>query len=543
MAQLYLKAERFHVNVLADDIDKELSGVAERFFDNRVHSGAFGNLNKSDQKNLRNDLATDANRVLQNFYIDGIRNLLSRGVRTQLSIDWSGFKAETGKLPPKPEKPSYEEIPEKPSKSEYEPRITLLDKLFKSRAERKWREMKDRYQIAVGNWKAEKEEIEFKNRWAKETYEEELSDWLEQKKQIERKKRQSEERLRSIREQYETGEGDAVAEVINTVLSSPIYKIDSIIPEAFGGIRSSSFDSGSKTLILDYFMPSPNDLINREEINYVKSRDVFKSKAFSKRNFERFYEPLPYQLALRTVDAIFTLDYPNNIENVVLNGVVDQINASTGHEETVCILSLQVSREEVSALNLEHVDAKACFRSLKGVAASKLIDVAPVTPIAQVDTSDSRFADSRRIGENMDDGENVASMDWEDFEHLIRELFEMEFSANGGEVNVTQASRDGGIDAVAIDPDPIRGGKVVIQAKRYTRTVGVSAVRDLYGTVMNEGANKGILVTTSDYGPDAYKFAKDKPLQLLNGGNLMSLLGKHGYNARLNLEEAREVRD
>jgi restriction system protein len=94
------------------------------------------------------------------------------------------------------------------------------------------------------------------------------------------------------------------------------------------------------------------------------------------------------------------------------------------------------------------------------------------------------------------------------FEHLIRELFEKEFTLNGGEVKVTQASSDGGVDAVAFDPDPIRGGKIVIQAKRYTNTVGVAAVRNLYGKVLNEGANKGILVTTSDYGSDSYEFAK-----------------------------------
>ncbi|WP_222400440.1 restriction endonuclease [Rhizobium leguminosarum] len=74
---------------------------------------------------------------------------------------------------------------------------------------------------------------------------------------------------------------------------------------------------------------------------------------------------------------------------------------------------------------------------------------------------------------------------------------------SGGEVRVTQASNDGGVDAIAFDPDPISGGKIVIQAKRYTRTVGVSAVRDMYGTVLNEGASKGLLVTTADYGPDA----------------------------------------
>jgi restriction system protein len=58
---------------------------------------------------------------------------------------------------------------------------------------------------------------------------------------------------------------------------------------------------------------------------------------------------------------------------------------------------------------------------------------------------------------------------------------------------------------------------------------------------MNEGATKGILITTADYGPDAYEFAKGKPLTLLNGNNLLHLLGKHGYQARIGLREAKRV--
>jgi restriction system protein len=133
----------------------------------------------------------------------------------------------------------------------------------------------------------------------------------------------------------------------------------------------------------------------------------------------------------------------------------------------------------------------------------------------------------------------LASIHWEEFEHLIREIFEKEFISRGGEVKITQASRDGGVDAIAFDPDPISGGKIVIQAKRYTRTVGVSAVRDLYGTVMNEGASKGILVTTADFGPDAYQFATGKPLTLMSGSNLLSLMGRHGYRAKIDLQQAR----
>jgi len=129
----------------------------------------------------------------------------------------------------------------------------------------------------------------------------------------------------------------------------------------------------------------------------------------------------------------------------------------------------------------------------------------------------------------------------EDFEHLIRELFEAEFAERDAVVKITQASRDRGVDAVVFDPDPIRGGKIILQAKRYTNTVGADAVRDLYGTVVKEGANKGILITTSDFGPDSYEYVKGLPITLLSGGNLVHLLGKHGHKARIDLVEAKQI--
>ena len=163
----------------------------------------------------------------------------------------------------------------------------------------------------------------------------------------------------------------------------------------------------------------------------------------------------------------------------------------------------------------------------------------PVRPILQLNREDKRFIPAYDVAGAIDSSSNLAAMDWEDFEHLIRQLFEEEFSAEGGEVKITQASRDGGVDAIVFDPDPIRGGKIVIQAKRYTNTVSVSAVRDLFGTIHNEGANKGILVTTADYGPDAYEFAKGKPITLISGSELLYLLNKHGHKARIDLKEAR----
>jgi restriction system protein len=53
--------------------------------------------------------------------------------------------------------------------------------------------------------------------------------------------------------------------------------------------------------------------------------------------------------------------------------------------------------------------------------------------------------------------------------------------------------------------------------------------------------DSGILVTTSSYGPDAYDFAKDKPLSLVDGPNLIALLQKHGRRYRIDLAEARRL--
>lgn len=82
----------------------------------------------------------------------------------------------------------------------------------------------------------------------------------------------------------------------------------------------------------------------------------------------------------------------------------------------------------------------------------------------------------------------------------------------GLDAKLTRSSRDGGVDAVVFDTRPVLGGKVVIQTRRYRDTVGVSAVWDLYGTLLNEGANKGILVCTSACGPDAYNFSRTSRL-------------------------------
>jgi restriction system protein len=46
--------------------------------------------------------------------------------------------------------------------------------------------------------------------------------------------------------------------------------------------------------------------------------------------------------------------------------------------------------------------------------------------------------------------------------------------------------------------------------------------------VLHEGAIKGILVTTAEFGPGAQEFAAGKPLTLIGGTQLADLLSRNG---------------
>src|SRR5207244_5020288 len=132
-------------------------------------------------------------------------------------------------------------------------------------------------------------------------------------------------------------------------------------------------------------------------------------------------------------------------------------------------------------------------RGLNGQVSPSPHELRPVRPIVDFNMVDHRFINTTDVLSALDARPNLADLSPGDFEALITNLF----SKMGLETRLTQASRDGGVDCVAFDPRPIFGGKVVIQAKRYKHTVGVSAVRDLFGTMPNETASKGILATTT----------------------------------------------
>ena len=90
------------------------------------------------------------------------------------------------------------------------------------------------------------------------------------------------------------------------------------------------------------------------------------------------------------------------------------------------------------------------------------------------------------------------------FEEVIADLL----SDMGIEVELTPQTRDGGKDILAYMDTPIGKVLCLVEAKQHkeTRPVGVNLVRSLYGTVVDQDASKGMLVTTSRFTKDAAAF-------------------------------------
>jgi len=340
-------------------------------------------------------------------------------------------------------------------------------------------------------------------------------------------------------------------------LSSDISKLDFLLKNC-SNVTSEKFIYILLNMI-DYFFPLPPSLrlafdvdydpaarivINTIELPDFSELKIVKEKGsspISQTARRQITETIFYALILRAAYLTAKSDAGNWFDLIAINAKKKWNDPATGTPREGIIASLQTSKEEILNLHLDKVDPKSCFRHLKGISTPSLERITPIRPIFVMNKDDRRIIENRDIAERLESESNLALMPWEDFEHLIRQLFEWEFSDKGIEVKVTRASRDRGVDAIMFDPDPLRGGKYVLQAKRYTRPVDVAAVRDLYGTILNEGANRGILVTTSSYGPDAYEFSKDKPISLVDGPNLILMLQRHGRKYRIDLEEARKM--
>ncbi len=275
--------------------------------------------------------------------------------------------------------------------------------------------------------------------------------------EFEQKSRTIQHQLDEIRSRCEADDLDAVRFMMNLSHARHPLPADMQLPIGF------DFDQSSGVLLCSIAVP------DFARLPIVKRRGKsYETVPVTPRERKALSETALYSLCIRAAFLAAQCNVRNWFDTIAVNASQKWLDRATGAPKQGIIASLQGLSQEFMALQISQIDPKTCFRHFKGIATPSVEDVAPVRPIFILNKDDSRIVQNRDVDSEMNVEANIAAMPWEDFEHLVRQLFEWEFGGKGIEVKVFRLSRDHGVDAVMYDPDPLRGGKYVLQAKRYT---------------------------------------------------------------------------
>jgi restriction system protein len=110
------------------------------------------------------------------------------------------------------------------------------------------------------------------------------------------------------------------------------------------------------------------------------------------------------------------------------------------------------------------------------------------------------------------------SLDGYTFEREIAKLY----YGLGYKAKVTKASGDGGIDIKLWRDDEY----IIVQCKNHKNPIGPSVIRDLYGVMHKEKADKVILICSGGFNRGVYDFSNGLPIELLSIKDVISLSNK-----------------
>ncbi|MCU8590368.1 restriction endonuclease [Streptomyces sp. A13(2022)] len=315
-------------------------------------------------------------------------------------------------------------------------------------------------------------------------------------------------------------EPDAVVEYFSAALYT-----STAWPEGFPRQVAMTYDPAARQLVLDWELPSGSVVPQSKYVRYMYAADQYRETPRPVGQRRALYKEVLAQCMLLVLHELFAADESGALESVALNGFVDGHDPTTGRRNHIFLATVMAERRLFGELHLAQVNAESCLAdALRGQLSARPDQLTAIRPGRRPEGVGHRVATH-----GGDEEPDLYEMDPIAFEGLVAQLFE----AMGMRAVTTQRSDDGGVDVHALDPTPIRGGQIVVQVKRYRNTVPPTAVRDLFGTVQNAGANKGVLVTTSGFGPGSHTFAKGKPLELIAGSELVDLLRRHGLRGRL----------
>lgn len=118
----------------------------------------------------------------------------------------------------------------------------------------------------------------------------------------------------------------------------------------------------------------------------------------------------------------------------------------------------------------------------------------------------------RKLLNEQKDIDSLKALSW-------KELVAEAYRRQGFRVIENGFGPDGGIDVTLIKDNQT----TLVQCKLWrSRNVGVAVIREMFGVLTAENASKVVVICCGGFTRDARRFAKNKPIELIGGGELLS---------------------
>jgi len=130
----------------------------------------------------------------------------------------------------------------------------------------------------------------------------------------------------------------------------------------------------------------------------------------------------------------------------------------------------------------------------------------------------------KELLDNQVDIKSIRKLEWKEFEYLVGEMYRrLDYHVIENE----SLGADGGVD-LSLKKD---NRLYLVQCKQWrSRYIGVKVVREMFGVLTAENAHKVIIITSTYFSKEARAFAKNKPVELIDGDLLAKMVSKVKVN-------------
>jgi restriction system protein len=182
-------------------------------------------------------------------------------------------------------------------------------------------------------------------------------------------------------------------------------------PPGFPTARRVAYVPESTLAVLEWDVPKVSIVPEYSSFKYIKTRDEIDAKDVPIAHRRSTYQRLIVQIALRSLRLIFGSDPHDLVDTVVFNGMIDDVDRSTGQDVRRCLITMRATRDHFSVVNLERVGPVDCVRKHFAADISEHPEeLKAVPPVIEFSMADPRVVDPIDILSEIDRRPNLLDL-------------------------------------------------------------------------------------------------------------------------------------